>query len=182
MKIEQIIADIIKAEGGFIHHPNDIGGPTNMGITQETLSNWISRQASIDDVRNLTVKIATEIYMMEYYKKPKFNLLHPKIQPIVVDASVLFGPRRAGKFIQKIANDINLAGEFGYDTLIIDGLIGEKTVIMVSNICFTKGLFALFINAYVEERIEYHRQRVAKRSDQQIFLNGWVNRSEKFRV
>jgi len=33
--VDQMIEDILRREGGFVDHPNDRGGPTNFGVTQE---------------------------------------------------------------------------------------------------------------------------------------------------
>ena len=38
--IEQILDDILRREGGYVNHPADRGGPTNFGITAQTLGNW----------------------------------------------------------------------------------------------------------------------------------------------
>ena len=40
MSIETIIDGVIRRERGYVHHPNDRGGPTNMGITAATLGHW----------------------------------------------------------------------------------------------------------------------------------------------
>jgi len=54
------IDEIIHTEGGFVHHKADKGGPTNLGITQRTLSYYLGRKASIEDVKNITKETARE--------------------------------------------------------------------------------------------------------------------------
>ena len=51
--VADLIDDILRREGGYVNHPADKGGPTNFGITQDTLSRYIGRQALISDVKNL---------------------------------------------------------------------------------------------------------------------------------
>jgi lysozyme family protein len=95
LSVKEIIEEIIRKEGGYINHPNDRGGPTKFGVTQKTLSNYLGRPASIEDVKNMTVETASEIYERNYYKAPSIDTIPQKLQPIVTDASVLYGPKRA---------------------------------------------------------------------------------------
>jgi hypothetical protein len=46
---------VLRHEGGFVHHPQDPGGTTNLGITIGTLSDWQGRPATVAEVRSLTV-------------------------------------------------------------------------------------------------------------------------------
>jgi lysozyme family protein len=90
---EAIVDAILKAEGGFVDDASDRGGATNYGITQATLSLWIGRDATVDDVRNLSVDTARAIYR-EKYLKP-FDGVDPVLKPHVVDIAVNSGVGRA---------------------------------------------------------------------------------------
>ncbi|MDU6240386.1 MAG: glycosyl hydrolase 108 family protein, partial [Bradyrhizobium sp.] len=47
---------IEKWEGGYTNHPADRGGPTNMGITLETLRAWRHNDAlTAEDVKQLSI-------------------------------------------------------------------------------------------------------------------------------
>ena len=35
--INDIAQEILKAEGGFVNDPNDLGGPKNYGVTQKKI-------------------------------------------------------------------------------------------------------------------------------------------------
>ena len=62
-RVECIINEVIERfEGGYSNHPADRGGPTNMGITQATLSEYLGRPASVDEVRSLSRAQAVAIY------------------------------------------------------------------------------------------------------------------------
>ena len=65
----RVMAFIQQWEGGYVNHPSDPGGATNMGITIGTLSRWLGRKASIEEVKNLTREVANQIYR-EYYWVP----------------------------------------------------------------------------------------------------------------
>ena len=56
---------IAKWEGGFVDHPKDPGGATNMGITHHTLSSWRGKPVTVHDVRNLTEAEAKEIFLRQ---------------------------------------------------------------------------------------------------------------------
>lgn len=93
MTDEQILADLLRREGGYVSHPQDPGGCTNFGITRLTLQDWRGRDVTCDDVRNLTETEAREIYRAKYLRP--FDGLPPEIKPQVVDIAVNSGVLRA---------------------------------------------------------------------------------------
>ena len=39
--IDDSARDILKSEGGFVHDPDDPGGPTNFGVTAKSCNGWV---------------------------------------------------------------------------------------------------------------------------------------------
>src|SRR5690606_5273554 len=58
---------ILASEGGYVDHPDDPGGATNMGITIGRLSAWRGRKVTKQEVKNLTRGEALEIYKACYW-------------------------------------------------------------------------------------------------------------------
>ena len=54
MTIDQMLNDVLRREGGYVHDPADRGGPTHYGITQRTLRAWRGQLVTAADVRDLT--------------------------------------------------------------------------------------------------------------------------------
>lgn len=93
MSDAQIIDAILKAEGGFSNDPLDHGHATNYGITQATLSLWLGRDATVQDVRDMSVETARAIYAQKYVQP--FDGVDPSLKPHLVDIAVTSGVSRA---------------------------------------------------------------------------------------
>ena len=181
MTIDDVLTMIVQNEGGYVNNPNDRGGPTNMGVTQGTLSKYLGRQATIDDVKNLTIDQAKEIFNRNYISGPTIDTLPTDLIPIMADGSVLYGPRRAIMFLQ---NSLNKSG---YGPVDVDGVLGpisrQKTIDAYNNgVATPTNPGPYLINAIVFERISFCERIVANDPSQSIFLQGWTNRAQKFRV
>lgn len=170
---DQMIDDILAREGGFVNHPADRGGPTNFGVTQATLTSWRGREATIDDVRSLTMDEARDIYRTRYYVGPKIDRLPSLIQPLVFDMSINHGPGTAIKLLQRVLNERGITCE-------VDGGIGDETIRCAQTAVDQFG--EDLINFLVDKRIQFYHQIVDKNSSQSVFLNGWLNRANEFRV
>jgi lysozyme family protein len=130
--IDQIIADIILAEGGdkYTNKPNDSGGPTKFGITLKALSDYRGRACTEQDVMDLQEPEARQIYLKKYYLFPCFDLVHSLSQAIAVeltDTGVNMGPKVATIFLQRVLNVFNNRGKL-YPDMQSDGMIGQKTI------------------------------------------------------
>lgn len=171
--IEVLLEDVLIKEGGYVNHPNDRGGPTNYGITQKTLSNYYGREATVDEVKNLELETAREIYETNYYRAPRIDTFPEEIQPLAFDMAVNHGPRRSIRITQQV---VNLAGFGPIDE---DGAMGPQT----RKQCFEaqEAMGNYFNNAIVDQRISYYHAIVANNSSQQVFLRGWLSRAESFR-
>ena len=72
----KIIDDILEKEGGYVNDPDDGGGPTNFGITLETLKEWRGDfTLTADDVGFMDIGEARLIYEHRYIEEPGFNLI-----------------------------------------------------------------------------------------------------------
>lgn len=169
--LDSMLNDIISREGGFVNDPADHGGATNMGITQATLSAWLGRPATIDEVKAMTADLAKAIYSRTYFITPRINQLPEAIQPVMLDAAINSGPGQAIRFLQQVLND------GGYGPLTVDGGIGPMTVAAATkaNAAMGTGL----IRALVERRRAFLQRLAVDNPSQQRFQAGWMARCDE---
>lgn len=165
--VDNIIANTIKHEGGYVNHPSDKGGPTNMGITLATYR-LVFPDATIDDLKKLTQSEAAAIYNALYYSKTKTNKLPPFIQDIVFDMNVLHGPINSTTILQRA---IKACG----GDIIVDGQLGPKTI-GAANVIDIKRLRS----ALIEQRKFFIARIIARDPSQSVFELGWMRRVKWF--
>lgn len=170
---DQMVDDILEREGGFVNIPEDRGGPTNFGVTQRTLAAWRGHEVSVEDVRNMTVDEARNIYRTRYYTRPKIDHLPELIQPKMFDMSINHGPGTAIKLLQEVLNDSGQACS-------VDGGIGDETIGCAQAAADVMG--NALINRLVDRRIAFYEAIVAGDPSQAVFLRGWRRRANEFRV
>lgn len=142
-------------EGGFVNHPEDNGGPTNMGITIGTLSDWRGKKVTIDDVRELSRDTAADIYMARYWNAVRGDQLPSGLDIYVADIAVNSGPSRAAKLLQGVVHTE------------ADGFIGPKTIEACRGANTRDVLDALDIA---------RREFLLGLDDWKTFGDGWTNR------
>jgi lysozyme family protein len=97
---EASLALVLKHEGGFVDHPADPGGATNLGITRATLARARGRPVSVDEVRSLSRAEAAAIYRRHYWDAVRGDDLPPGLDHAVFDCAVNSGPGRAIRLLQ----------------------------------------------------------------------------------
>ncbi len=118
----------LQFEGGFVNNPKDPGGPTNLGVTQKTLSSFLGRPATIADVKALTPEKVAPIYKSKFWDKVSGDDLPKGIDLAVFDFGVHSGPSRGVKGLQrvlKLADD----GKAGNDTITAANKADPKTTV-----------------------------------------------------
>lgn len=168
MSVDTIINDIITTEGGYVNHPADKGGPTKYGITQKTLASYRRIPVTAKDVQNIAKTEAFDIYKKIYYDSYGVAKLPESVQDLVLDMNVHHGPGNTVRLLQKSLN------KFGIK-LQVDGVAGSKTIEAAKQVNPVALRYIL-----AREREAFMRDIVKKDPSQQVFLNGWLNRVEKF--
>lgn len=97
---EKALSFVLRWEGGYINHPNDLGGATNMGITQNTYNQWLASQCHVKkDVSGLSLEEAKQIYYERYWKAAKCDTMSTKFAVIAFDTAVNMGLSRVKEFM-----------------------------------------------------------------------------------
>lgn len=166
-----IIKEIIRREGGFVNHPNDKGGATKYGITAATLGSWrgLKRNATADEVKNLTQNEAEQIYYNNYIKKAGFeSITFLPLLNLLVDYGVHSGVSRATKALQTCLG------------VVADGVFGAKSNAALQNALSNEVATRDLYYKVLEHRLKFLMNFVAKNSSQLCFLNGFTNRICEF--
>lgn len=160
-RFERALTVILRHEGGYVDHPADPGGATNLGITHRTLAAWRGRPVTKQDVRTLTRQEAGEIYRAQYWAARGIQMLPPGVDLSVFDMAVNAGPARAVRMLQRVVGTEQ------------DGQIGPATLRAVREI----GAAAV-IDAYADARLAYYRSLRHWPS----FGRGWTRRTDETRA
>ena len=60
---------LLKHEGGFVNHPRDPGGMTNLGVTKKVYEEWMGREVSEQEMRDLQPKDVRDLYKKNYWDR-----------------------------------------------------------------------------------------------------------------
>lgn len=120
---EIALRHVLSMEGGYGDDPEDLGGPTNLGLTLVDLAEWkrvpldpTTRPMLLDALRALDVDTARPIYQQRYWRKSCADALPPALALMHFDCAVNQGCQRASRFLQE-AVDAEVDGEIGPLTL-----------------------------------------------------------------
>ena len=110
------LALVLQAEGGFVNHPRDPGGMTNLGVTRNVWKEWVKHEVDEAEMRSLTPELVTPLYKARYWDACKCDDLPRGVDYCVFDSAVNMGSGRAAKLLQAALG------------VTADGAIGRATI------------------------------------------------------
>lgn len=137
MKVDAYIESLIEREGGYVDHPNDRGGPTMFGVTEQ-----VARAYGYHGrMQDLPRSMAVNIYLERYWLDPNFHLVNehaPAVAEELLDTGVNMGQTVASEFFQRMLNVLNKGGTT-YPDLKVDGRIGKVTILAMRSYLAHRG-------------------------------------------
>ena len=107
---------LLDHEGGFVNHPKDPGGMTNLGVTKRVYDEWIGRNSTEEEMRDLTEEDVAPIYKKNYWDRVQGDDLPSGVDWCAFDWAVNSGSGRPAKAIQRAVGAT------------ADGAIGPQTL------------------------------------------------------
>lgn len=180
--IDDIAAEIVAREGGFVNDPDDPGGATNYGVTLGTLQGLgrdVNGDGRVDvaDVRALTREDARQIFIAHYFRKPGLDRMPAILHATLFDMQVNAGAN-AVRILQRLVTRMGFA-------CTDDGVIGPQSVAAVT--AAARAAPAHIADAYGIARRNYYyaladarpaSRKYARRQDGG--KGGWITRAEAF--
>jgi lysozyme family protein len=155
------LAAVLHHEGGFVNHPLDPGGITNLGCTKATWEKWCGRPVTEAEMRALSPADVSPLYKEKYWGKVKGDELPAGVDYVVFDTAINSGPGRAAKLLQETIGTTP------------DGAIGPLTLRAVAAVPVADA-----INTFQDRRLAY-LQTLPTWS---TFGRGWARRVEEGRA
>jgi lysozyme family protein len=113
---DEALKAVLKHEGGFVNHPKDPGGMTNLGVTKRVWEEWVGKKVDEKTMRSLTPELVAPMYRKKYWDAVKGDELPEGLDYLMFDFAVNSGPVRAIRTMQRAMG------------LTTDGIIGPKTL------------------------------------------------------
>lgn len=155
-----IIPFIKRWEGGYVNHPNDKGGCTNMGVTISTFRQYYGRNKTCEDLRKLTEEQWQYIFKKGFWDRIQGDKIEcQSVANMIADyvwASGVYGI----KYVQKLLG------------VSPDGVIGAKTLLAINSYPSSKELF----ERIRQRRLDHFDAIVKNNPSQKVFLKGWKRR------
>jgi lysozyme family protein len=123
---DSALAAVLHHEGGYVNHPKDPGGMTNLGVTKRVWEEWVGHEVDEKAMRALTPADVGPMYRKKYWDKVCGDNLPAGVDVAVFDLAVNSGPGRAAKMLQKVLGVPE------------DGMIGPKTLEKVGSLDASK--------------------------------------------
>ena len=142
-------------EGGYVNHPKDPGGETNLGVTKRVYEDF----GGTKNMKELTREDVEPIYKKNYWDRVKGDQLPAGLDLCVFDFGVNAGTGRAAKYLQTLIGTV------------ADGGIGPNTLKTLDAYVSKHGVKETIEN-YQAERQKYYESL----STFDTFGRGWTRR------
>ncbi|ARJ70579.1 holin-associated N-acetylmuramidase [Paracoccus contaminans] len=180
--VEQIAAQIVAREGGYVDDPDDPGGATKHGVTLATMRRLgvdLNGDGRVDaaDLRALSPARAAAIYVEHYFRRPGLDRLPHALQPSLFDMQVNAGAN-AVRLLQRLVTRMGFR-------CAQDGVVGPQTIAAAR--AAAAAAPAHLADAYGIARRNYYyaladarpaSRKYARRKDGG--KGGWITRAEEF--
>lgn len=180
--VEEVAAQIVAREGGYVNDPDDPGGATNYGVTVGTMKSLgldLNKDGRVDanDVKMLTRGQAQQVFVEHYFRRPRLAELPPAVQASVFDMYVNAGAN-AVKILQRLVARMGFAAS-------ADGVIGPRTLAAAHDAAAAAPDH--FADAYGIARRNYYYSLADQRPASRKYARskaggkgGWITRAEEF--
>ena len=149
---------VLKHEGGWADHPRDPGGATMKGVTLKVYREYLGRNASKEELRNIPEQHLVEIYKSLYWDKANCDGFLAGVDLVVFDMAVNSGVSRSARILQRCVGAVP------------DGIIGPITMDLVNGIP-AKDIIIKFSDG----RENFYKSL----STFDTFGRGWLRRTEE---
>lgn len=157
------VAWLLDSEGdAYTDAPNDRGGPTRYGITQQALAGWLNRPVAAAEVARLSRADAVAFYAQTYWTPLCGDALaaaRPGLATALLDQAVLMGPGPAVRALQAAVGAP------------ADGRLGPTTFRAV-----VAAPAAPALVAFVRQCAPHYIGLAVAHPPQAMWLNGWLRR------
>ena len=196
------IRRVLRNEGGHSDDKSDKGGKTNYGVSQRFLDlihnndDWKQFHDLPKDARNITPADSVRVqkdYFMKQMKLDEIDKiigdskeadnLHAQILDSGFHQGELEGRIMLQKALDKVLpfeSDLKV-GTDEDSTPHYTGYIGNKTKLKLDKV-IKSGKLKDFNNSIAEMRIKEYNRIVKNDPTQSIYLNGWIDRANKFKL
>jgi len=155
---DKCLETILHHEGGYVIHPSDPGGETNLGVTKRVYEEWGGEK----DMKDLLVEDVAPIYEKNYWGRTKCDDLPSGLDLCVFDFAVNAGPGRSAKYLQTMIGTT------------ADGGIGPNTLMALNNYVESEGVEGAIRN-FQTARQEYYESL----GTFEVFGKGWTRRVDE---
>lgn len=173
--VAMILTGIYKDEGGYVNHPSDPGGETNLGVTigvareegyRGPMKAFPKQCDGPEDV------CGDKIYFERFMQAPGYLpiiVASPPVGEEVVNSAVNFGPARPSRWVQQSINEMCPSSN-----LKDDGKVGPATHAAFVRCQAVFFCLTMLDKLDAKQRLEYDRLvRVNPRL--KVFHRGWIN-------
>ena len=152
---------MLKSEGGFVNHPSDPGGMTNLGVTKATWENWVGRESDEAEMRGLTPEKVEPLYKKKYWDAVRGDELPPGISYLCFDFAVNAG---AGRSIKTLQTAVGVTPDGGFGPMTMEAVQAVDPVELIERFSQAKEDFYRSLNTFA------------------TFGKGWLNRVADVKV
>ena len=155
---DECLKIILHHEGGYVNHPKDPGGETNLGVTKRVYE----EHNGTKDMKDLTFEDVAPIYKKSYWDRVKGDDLPAGLDLCVFDFGVNAGTGRAAKYLQTMIGTV------------ADGGIGPNTLRTLDEYVSLHG-----VNETIENYQKNRQRYYEKLKTFETFGRGWTRRVDE---
>jgi lysozyme family protein len=146
---------MLASEGGYVNHPSDPGGMTNLGVTKRVWEEWVGRESNEKEMRSLTPEMVEPLYKRKFWDACKCDDMPSGIDYLVFDFAVNAGVGRSAKILQTA---VGVPADGGIGPITLAAVKAQDPAELVQKFSDAKEAFYRSLNTF------------------DTFGKGWLNR------
>jgi len=158
---QKAFEQMLASEGGYVHHPSDPGGRTNLGVTQRVWEEWVGRESNEKEMRSLTPEMVEPLYKRKFWDAVRGNELPAGISYLIFDFAVNAG---VGRSIKTLQSAIGVTPDGGFGPMTMAAVQAIDPVELIEKFSQGKEDFYRSLNTF------------------ETFGKGWLNRVAAVKV